>query len=289
MPNTQRSTLLTVRTHNTDYFREMRWSEGKKSCVRCSDKKIYELRTGRLRCKTCGLTFGDFTGTYLGQLNIPIHEITHLLYLFSLGLPVYRCRHYISVSMKTAHRAYTLFRQAIYDESVASFRTILSNDDSLKELFGTGDSLGFDGVWRKEGGKIVFGIIQSEDTVMTFPLPPEEREKLIGSKTKGRFRDGIRTLGKGVFVASLPVRGRHLTIQRRGGKRKEKVTQTKIDAFWTYMHEFLYSYHGISMTYFHLYLKEVEFRYNNRTCDLFTPLAAILVKNLPNDTYTDEL
>ena len=64
--------------------------------------------------------FTEFTGTYLQSVRIAFSEVAHLLYLFVLGVPAYRCRNYLRVSLKTAQRLYTLFRHAIYDHCMRS-------------------------------------------------------------------------------------------------------------------------------------------------------------------------
>jgi len=42
-----------------------------------------------------------------------------------------------------------------------------------------------------------------------------------------------------------------------------------IEGFWSYAKEKLMKYHGISREQFPYYLKELEFRYNNRNSNLF--------------------
>jgi transposase len=44
----------------------------------------------------------------------------------------------------------------------------------------------------------------------------------------------------------------------------------------------LYHYRGVPRQYFHLYLKEIEFRFNHRDEDLFQILANMVVKAIPN-------
>ena len=43
----------------------------------------------------------------------------------------------------------------------------------------------------------------------------------------------------------------------------------------------LYHYRGVPRQYFHLYLKQIEFRFNHRNEDLFQILANIVVKAVP--------
>ena len=54
-----------------------------------------------------------------------------------------------------------------------------------------------------------------------------------------------------------------------------------IEGFWSYAKTWLYHYRGVPKQYFHLYLKEIEFRFNNRENDVFYELSKLLVKSAP--------
>ena len=107
------------------FFRALRW-HGKRRCPHCNhERKIYKLNDGRFKCSHCSLRFREFSGTYLEHIRIPFNELSHLLYLFVLGVPSYRCRGYLSVSLKTAQRTFTLFRLAIYEHSMSHFQKLV--------------------------------------------------------------------------------------------------------------------------------------------------------------------
>lgn len=55
-----------------------------------------------------------------------------------------------------------------------------------------------------------------------------------------------------------------------------------LEGFWSYAKHWLYQYRGILKTHFPLYLKEIEWRYNNRKSNLI-PLLRKTLKN----TYPD--
>lgn len=52
-----------------------------------------------------------------------------------------------------------------------------------------------------------------------------------------------------------------------------------IEGFWSYAKTWLYHYRGVPKRYFHLYLKEIEFRFNHRDDELFPLLVELLVKH----------
>lgn len=53
-----------------------------------------------------------------------------------------------------------------------------------------------------------------------------------------------------------------------------------IEGFWSYAKTWLYIYRGVPRQYFHLYLKEIEFRFNNRHMDLYPIMSKMLVKTV---------
>lgn len=76
---------------------------------------LYYLKSNRYGCKRCRYNFSEFTGTYLGQTRTSFSNIIHLLYLFTLGVPAYRIRFYVSCDLSTiVERTFRLFRQTIY-------------------------------------------------------------------------------------------------------------------------------------------------------------------------------
>lgn len=125
-------------------------------CPRCGEREPYRLSTGRLRCRSCAYTFSAFTGTTLGRIRLPLRTTAHLLYLFTLGVPSYRARHYTGVSLKTMQRTYMRFREAIYLAAMRELRQ-LDGDLELDETMFGGHRPGKRG-WGVAGKRIVFGI-----------------------------------------------------------------------------------------------------------------------------------
>ena len=62
---------------------------------------------------------------------------------------------------------------------------------------------------------------------------------------------------------------RHYRIDHSKRFANGKVYINGIEGFWSYAKERLMKYHGVSVKTFPLYIKELEFRYNNRGKDLF--------------------
>jgi transposase len=68
----------------------------------------------------------------------------------------------------------------------------------------------------------------------------------------------------------------HLRIYKSIKFSNGKVYINGIEGFWSYAKERLMRYHGISRELFPYYLKELEFRYNNRNSNLFEKILEIL-------------
>ena len=74
---------------------------------------------------------------------------------------------------------------------------------------------------------------------------------------------------------SLKFYGKHIAIDhgKEFGKGKRHIDG--LEGFWSFAKERLLKYHGVSKSYFHLYLKEMEFRYNYRKENIYHKLLKI--------------
>jgi transposase len=63
--------------------------------------------------------------------------------------------------------------------------------------------------------------------------------------------------------------------------RRAKVYINGLEGFWSYAKQRLMKFHGVSKEKNPLYLKEMEFRYNNRNHDLFELLAQKVTNLVP--------
>ncbi len=264
------------------YFRHARW-KGKRKCPRCGYHLLYYLDGGRYGCRRCRYNFGEFTGTYLGMLRIPTNITAHLLYLFALGVPAYRIRFYVPVNLRTVERTFRTFRQAIYDLPLDELREKLSGRLEFDEALFGGHRRGKRG-WGAEGKAMVFGIYQRNGKVATFPVPDRKYNTLMPSIEKHTKRGSLYYTDDHTAYASLRLRGKHQIIAHGIEEYvREDAHINGIEGFWSYAKIWLYHYRGVPKQYFNLYLKEIEFRFNNREKDLFRLIAKMLVKTAPND------
>jgi transposase len=73
-------------------------------------------------------------------------------------------------------------------------------------------------------------------------------------------------------------RYRHLSIDHKYKFKQGKVYINGIEGFWSFAKERLMKHHGISKEKFLYYIKEMEWRYNNREKDLFEILVDLMLQ-----------
>jgi transposase len=283
------------------FFQRLRW-QGNRSCPHCGNQNLWRSPHSRFRCKSCRYPFEEFTGTYLGRFRIPLNIVSHLIYLFALGVPAYRVSKYVSCDTTTVEKVFRTLREAIYDLSFEDFisrriRGELECPDLLelkaKELENLyrGGKLGIDDTmfvagprgkraWGAYGKNIVFGIYHKDGKVVVFPVPDRNKEILFPLILNHNQSGEVYYANKNQGYMSLVFEGKHYGTRNLGGSNEGSKNKDGKD-FWSYTKSWLSVYHGIPRKYFHLYLKEIEFRFNYREEDLFILFAQLITKLVP--------
>jgi transposase len=70
---------------------------------------------------------------------------------------------------------------------------------------------------------------------------------------------------------------KHLNIDYRYKFKQGKVCINGVEGFWSFAKERLIKHHGISKEKFPIYIKDMEWRYNNKGEDLFDFLVCYLL------------
>jgi len=225
------------------------------------------------------------TGTYLGEINFSLNILVHLIYLFALGVPAYRIRFYLSISLATIERTFRIFRQSIYNESLQKLKELkkLYGEIEIDEALFGGHRKGKRG-WGAEGKSLVFGIYQRNGKVILFPVSDRKQDTLIPLIKLHTKKGSLYYTDDHTAYASLDLIGKHQIVAHRMEEyvREDTSHINGIEGFWSYAKTWLYHYRGVPKQYFHMYLKEIEFRFNHRNEDLFRLLANIMVKTVPN-------
>ena len=201
--------------------------------------------------------------------------VGRLIDYFVLEVPAIKAAQMLSLNRHTAERIYNVIRVklAIECEKQSPFRGEVEIDESY---FG-GKRRGKRG--RGAADKVpVFGILKRNGRVYT---------RVVDDVSRKTLRSVIRTrvIPKSVIYSDsfrsyngLVLDGfKHYRIDH-----DKEFTNTKrnhingIENFWGYAKTKLKRYYGVSREHYYLYLKEMEFRFNNRNGDLRRIIREIL-------------
>ncbi|MGH7824082.1 MAG: IS1595 family transposase [Candidatus Binatia bacterium] len=267
--------LLRSESRARQYLAKKAWQGKSRFCVRCRSAKIYRLAEKRYRCGRCGYTFQDFSGRWIGRLNLKARQWLWTLKLFELEVPTLRIATEIGISYPTALKAVDLIRCAI---------ALQNRPES------TGEENRFDEHYFRCGSKgsrhrqpigrtPVFGLMEGQGKVelslakhiSADTLAKENiRAAKIGSVV---YTDGFRGYDALLFWSKGSLNIEHTTPFR------EKLEIDRGEGFWSFAKERL---DGISKQRFPIYLKELEFRYNRRNDDLSDLLVDYITQLVPN-------
>jgi transposase len=129
----------------------------------------------------------------------------------------------------------------------------------------------------------VFGILERNGIVKVEAVSNVTAETLLNLTVKAVRRGSIVYTDKFRSYDSLMFCGyRHLKIDHKKLFASGKVYINGVEGFWSYAKERLIKHHGVSKEKFPLYLKEMEFRYNNRKESIFKLLASYIVSFVPD-------
>jgi len=136
---------------------------------------------------------------------------------------------------------------------------------------------------RGAAGKVpVLGILERNGKVQVTVVPNVSAQTLISLTVKTVRRGSIIYTDKFHSYDSLMFCGyRHLKIDHTKRFSSGKVYINGLEGFWSCAKERLIKHHGVSKENFSLYLKELEFRYNHRTTDVFDIVANYLCDFMP--------
>ena len=236
------------------------------------NRKVYRIRRRRYLCAHCGYEFGDFTGRWIGELNLSCKRWLWLIKLFELEVSARKASLQLGTSYPTVLKAFQIIRMAITAQSVDG-DALLQGEIEADETYFGGRRKGTRG--RGARDKIpVFGILERQGMVKVEVLRNVTAEEILNHTIKTVRRGSVVYTDKFSSYDSLMFCGyRHLRIDH--GKRfaRGKVYMNGLEGFWSYAKERIIKFHGVSKENFPFYLKEMEFRYNHRKRSVFDILA----------------
>ena len=193
---------------------------------------------------------------------------------FVLGVPAYRLRYLVPYTLPTIERFYRSIRQVIYAVRIQELRLLEGAVEMDETMFG-GRVAGKRG-WGATGKHMVFGMYQRNGKVLTFPVVSRAGETLIPLITHHSKPGSLYYTDAWWAYTFLSIRGNHVVVTKEKGIPKGRDHLNGIEGFWSFAKHWLYQFRGVPRRYFHLYLKEIEWRFNHRNENLLPILRGLL-------------
>lgn len=239
-----------------------------KKCFYCGKYGLYKLSDGRRKCRHCRRAYS-------------LHKLRNdldILYFFYLELSARKAANELGIRYNTVHAKYMEYRRRIMEYLDGQF-VKLSGKLELDETYFGGKRKGKRG--RGAFNKaIVFGILERDGKVYT-KVVTNVKAKTLMAEIKGKSVKGS------VFYTdcfksykSLKQYGKHNKINHKYTFGKSHNHINGIEGFWSYAKERFHKYHGINMTNYPFYLKEMEFRFNHRNEDVYELLVSIILRRI---------
>ncbi len=274
--------LISLLEMRNDGYAIMKYLESHSSdkivCKFCQcDQYHYMKNRDRLRCKLCKKDFRPFNKSRFSSLKISYSKWLVLVKLFELAVSARVAAKQARLSYNTTLKSFDIFRSVILMQLNDEYRTLKGKIEADESYFG-GKRKGKRG--RGAGNKtIVFGILQRGGKVRVDIVPDVTAKTLLEST--------IKKVKKGSMIYTDKWKGYDTLIFH--GYDRESVNHQKIfakgdvhingmEGFWGFAKLNLAKYRGVSSKKFLLYLKEMEWRYNNRECDLFDLLVQYMLR-----------
>lgn len=256
---------------------EYLWRRREKTiCDACNSSDFYFIGRWRVRCKSCRKDHSPLKDTLFAHLRISPSQWLSIVKLFELSVSARKAAKDVALSYKTTLKAYDILRRVLVEE-LASTDELLKGELEADESYFGGKRKGKRG--RGAGHKtIVFGILERGGKVSVSIVTNVKAESLMSETVKKVRRGSIVYTDKWRGYDSLMFCGyRHLNIDHRYKFKQGKVYINGIEGFWSFAKERLIKHHGISKEKFLYYIKEMEWRYNNREKDLFEVLVNLML------------
>jgi len=267
-----------------EYLLSLTWPTGDPFCPRCGHRKVYTLSGDRLRCASCKYTFQPFSGRWINNGALSPSEWLRLITLFVDECSVHQMKKQLNLSYNTVYKALTAIRFAILAHAIDA-RQLISPATGLDSYLKGNRLTGGPREMRMDTIP-VYGILRRDKHVFIDLVPGFQAETLFHFHMNFHLKlirtgnlvytDRYKDYDALMFCGndSLPYE-----IIRRYDEPPH--IDAVNDDFWSYAQSRIKRFRGISCQRFPLYLKELEFRFNNREKTLNEILAAYLCALVP--------
>ena len=127
---------------------------------------------------------------------------------------------------------------------------------------------------------MVLGLYQRNGKVLAFPITSRGKRELIPLMTEHTKAGSLYYADDWHAYTFLDIRGGHVIRKKEKGKPKGRDHLNGIEGFWSCARHWLYHYRGAPRKYFHLYLKEIGWRFSHRSENLVTLLHKLMAHRI---------
>ena len=207
-------------------------------------------------------------------------QIKKILQCFCLELTTIQTSKQLKLNRHTPERYYNIFRKKIAEYQEEQKKKFRGNIEIDEAYFGSRHKRDKRG--RATATKIpVIGILKRNGVVYTEILSDVSRSSIMPIITKliQKSKSNIYT-DKWKSYDGLVFQGyKHRRINHSKEFARNHNHINGIESFWSYVKRKMRKHNGILKDKFYLYLKESEFRFNNRNKNLYNLLSKFMFKN----------
>ncbi|MBI9112308.1 IS1595 family transposase [Maridesulfovibrio ferrireducens] len=262
------------------------FGERKPFCPRCRENKLYVLNGSRYRCSSCKYTFQDFSGRWINNGGLSCTEWIRLIQLFAEDNTAHAISLDLGISYNAAYKAVSSLRFAILAQAIDAVQLLGPETGLHKHL----NNKKLTGIPAKTGSEVipVFGVLEKNGWVFIDLMQNINAESVFHFNHNFHLKlvrhgsiihtDRYQKYNALILCGddSLPLD----YIRKYPGVTPE--IEKSDGEFWTFARDRFKRYKGISPHRFPLYLKELEFRFNNRDKDIFNILVNYVCKIVPD-------
>ena len=238
-----------------------------RKCMFCEENKLYRLKNNKLKCKNCKKYY---------SLNKLKRDML-VLYYFYLELSARKTAKELELDYKTVQSRFMQFRKLIA-EYCNNESNKLNGELEIDESYFGGKRKGQRGRGAKDK-TIVFGILERKGKIYTKIVENVSAETLMNEIKNKTLKGSVFYTDGWKSYASLEQYGKHNIIDH--DKELVDINYNHIngiEGFWSFAKERFHKYHGINKDNYLFYLKEMEFRFNNRDNNVYTLLMNICIR-----------
>ena len=207
---------------------------------------------------------------YFFRSHLSEKKFLEILKEFCLDSSASETAHRLSISRKTVNELFMLFRERIFLLTLKNNKEKIGDEVEIDEsYFGAKRIRGKRG--RGALGKIpVFGILKRGEEVHVTIVKNCSKESLLPI-IKGKILEGTRVYSDGwTPYDGLVYNYDHYRVYHSKNEfARGKNHINGIESFWSWAKRRMSKFNGIHRKYFHLHLKECEWRFNNRSKDIY--------------------